>query len=340
MKGTLREGAEMPLPRDSAPNKRLISSAFELNTMRAVKQCNTIFSRNLRQYSSNMLPAHSVMASSGAAIRCWLKTMSGIYPTMDYLHRIKKKQSPACPFCPAEYENLVHFMCFCPRFKDARTEAHNRAWKLITDNLVCCLPSDWKLHIETPMFKTGLHMREVIIGEGLNEGRPQNLRMWQPDAVAVSQLRKKIGILDLYRCSDSNPNNLLKAHETKISKYSPLIRALGAYVDDNWTIEILPWVVGIRGFLHHNGIRNAEKFLEIPERDWLSLEKRTVTASIDSLAFMHRVRFSSTSWSGNIHNETFELNAPKPSLGVTHSATSLSSTSALYSRWQNIPLQA
>ena len=59
-----------------------------------------------------------------------------------------------------------------------------------------------------------------------------------------------------------------------------------------WKIEMLPWIVGIRGFVHQTGIQNALRFQEIPFSEWNSIEKCTTKASVESLAFMHRTRFS------------------------------------------------
>ena len=77
-----------------------------------------------------------------------------------------------------------------------------------------------------------------------------------------------------------------------MTKYDPLQRALKSYSDLGWNIEILPWIVGIRGFVHQTGIQNALRFLEIPTSEWNSIEKCTSKASVESLAFMHRTRFS------------------------------------------------
>ncbi len=36
-----------------------------------------------------------------------------------------------------------------------------------------------------------------------------------------------------------------EAYRRKIQKYAPILSALQYYIQAGWTIEILPWVVGI-----------------------------------------------------------------------------------------------
>jgi len=95
-----------------------------------------------------------------------MKAASGIYPTADYLHRIKKAKSSECTstHCRANSDSLVHSMCICPHFHDARTKAHNhRAWTLIISELKQKLPTGWTLQVETPMFMTGLKLEKVLV---------------------------------------------------------------------------------------------------------------------------------------------------------------------------------
>ena len=89
----------------------------------------------------------------------------------------------------------------------------------------------------------------------------------------------------------------------KMTKYDPLQWALKSHTDDGWKIEIVPWIVGIRGFVHQVGIQNAMRFLEIPTSEWNSIEKCTSKASVESLAFMHRTRFSSGTVSAATTND-------------------------------------
>ena len=42
---------------------------------------------------------------------------------------------------------------------------------------------------------------------------------------------------------------LAAAHERKMRTYAPLLEALQVYLDEGWQVEILPWVVGVRGLL-------------------------------------------------------------------------------------------
>ena len=65
-----------------------------------------------------------------------LKCMEGIYPDQTYLHRIGKASSPLCPHCSSNVdENFAHFTSVCPKFREARTSAHNQVRRMITRDL-------------------------------------------------------------------------------------------------------------------------------------------------------------------------------------------------------------
>ena len=245
IKKFLREGDGICLPADQAQNREIIAKVAEFNNRKEIMLRRTIFVDSVFHSPPGSLPPKSIMTCSSTAVRCWMKAASGIYPTADYLHRINKANSRKCVHCHAESDSLVHFMCFCPHFHDARTKAHNRAWTLITSELKQKLPTEWTLYVETPMFLTGLKLEKVLVARA-SEGEPIlcDLKNWRPDGLAISRSRKKIGILDLCRCSDRSKINLRKAYEFKMTKYDPIQRALKNYSDLGWKIEILPWIVG------------------------------------------------------------------------------------------------
>ena len=54
-------------------------------------------------------------------------------PVQVYLKRIGKAQSPICLHCwEGAPESLTHFACVCPKFREARTSAHNQVRDVIT----------------------------------------------------------------------------------------------------------------------------------------------------------------------------------------------------------------
>ena len=129
--------------------------------------------------------------------------------------------------------------------------------------------------------------------------------LW-PDGVAISVVGKKIGILEFCRPSDSFPEQLQAAHDHKNLKYAIVEKALRQYSTAGWQVKVLPWVVGIRGLVIEDGIHLALEFLAIQRKDWAAAVSRTVVASVESLAFMHRVRFSS-----NGQNKVFDTDDPR-----------------------------
>lgn len=89
--------------------------------------------------------------------RVWLKCMTGTYPVQVYLKRIGKAQSPICLHCnTGTPESLTHFACVCPKFREARTSAHNNVRDVVTSFLSSTLGSEWTMFEETRMSNTGL----------------------------------------------------------------------------------------------------------------------------------------------------------------------------------------
>ncbi len=53
-----------------------------------------------------------------------------------------------------------------------------------------------------------------------------------------------------------------------IITYAPIQLALQHYIHTGWSIEFLPWVVGIRGFVDTKHLHAALEYLAIPESQW------------------------------------------------------------------------
>jgi hypothetical protein len=258
----------------------------------------SVFSSGLLKNPKTCAPVLcSIARCPDAAIRCWMKAVCGIYPTTAYLHRIGLAPSPSCPFCPgAVPETLGHFACVCPRFHNARTAAHDRSWTKIVDVILRYSPSDWKFCWETPMSLTGLRLAPCACG--CTAGSPDrppaepNVLNLRPDGVGVNPALRRIAILEHSRPNDATPQQLLAARERKQHKYLPILHSLSHYVRLGWSVAVLPWISGIRGILDTEGIETALAHLDIPPRYWCEVLRRTAIASVESLHFMHRVRYS------------------------------------------------
>ena len=158
----------------------------------------------------------------------------------------------------------------------------------------------------------------------------QRFARWRPDAVAINETEKKIALLDLTRPYDgcdwvhpgpepsegpdggAQPNDdsfdvddlaaeigrsggrksISLAAERKVATYGELAVKLRLLRGAEWRVEVLPWVVGVRGVVDGRGILSAMKFLDIPTCQRGALVKTTVVASIHSLEYVHRVRIS------------------------------------------------
>ena len=128
--------------------------------------------------------------------------MTGIYPVQvqTYLKRIGVSKSPICLHCSEGVpETLTHFACVCPKFREARTSAHNQVRTAITLLLHSILGPEWELFEETPVVRTGLTLRSTP------QATVDQLGRRQPDWIAISAVHKRIAIMDLCRPSDVLP---------------------------------------------------------------------------------------------------------------------------------------
>ncbi len=85
-----------------------------------------------------------------------------------------------------------------------------------------------------------------------------------------------------------------KAYHSKKRKYCPIKSALYHDIYDGWTIEILPWVIGILGLADTMHLKTALSFLDIPKKEWKAIVEDSVLASVRALAYMHRILYSSS----------------------------------------------
>ena len=69
------------IARDSAPNKSILTRVVAANILLAVKSRRTIVVRSLFHSGQGAEFARSIQRCSVPAIRCWMKAMSGIFPT-------------------------------------------------------------------------------------------------------------------------------------------------------------------------------------------------------------------------------------------------------------------
>ena len=282
----LAEACGKPLPRDSAPNQSLLEKVAVSHALRAVRQRSTVFVTDLFDRKEGNTVSKLIRRCTPSEYRVWLKCMTGTYPVQTYLKRIGKAQSPICPHCDERApESLTHFACVCPKFREARTSAHNKVRNVVTSFLNSTLGPEWTMFEETRMSHTGLLLCSTSQATAEQWGRRQ------PDWVLISHHHKRIAIIDLCRPSDVHPAQLLAAAIRKQKVYLPLQEALRHYSDHGWTIHVFPWVVGIRGLIDPSHVHALLKFLEIPTQHWRTAVERTVLASVRAFSFLHNVRF-------------------------------------------------
>ena len=207
------------LPRDSAPNRSLLEKVANFNTLRAVKKRSTPFVTDLLQHKEGATVSKIIQRCTPAEYLVWLRCMTGIYLVQTYLKRIGVSKSPTCLHCSEGVpETLTHFACVCPKFREARTSAHNQVRTAITLLLHSILGPEWELFEETPVVRTGLTLRSNP------QATADQLGHRQPDWIAISAVQKRIAIMDLCHPSDVLPTQLLAAALRKQHAYNPLKR--------------------------------------------------------------------------------------------------------------------
>jgi hypothetical protein len=117
-----------------------------------------------------------------------------------------------------------------------------------------------------------------------------NVGRLQPDMILISQKQKRIGLLELCRPMDESPTQLQAAVDRKLQTYAPLKVALQRYPASGWTVEILPWVVGVRGLLKVSVFAPIFKFLSIPTPRRITLLEETALESAKAFYFLHQTR--------------------------------------------------
>ena len=284
-----REFAEkcgMSLPRNSAPNRSLLGKVAASNILRAVKKRSTLFVTGLFHHKVGATVSKVIRRCAPAVYRVWLRCMTGIYPVQTYLKRIGAVKSPTCPHCnEGTPESLAHFACVCPKFREARTSAHNQVRDVFTSFLNSALGSKWAVFEETRMSRTSLVLQST------SSATVDELGRRQPDWVLVSESLQRIAIVDLCRPSDMSPAQLLAAALRKQDAYGPLVEALRYYADRGWVVHVFPLVVGICGMIDPSQVGSLLKFLHIQRKLWPGAIEKTVLASVQAFHFLHKVRF-------------------------------------------------
>ncbi len=178
------------------------------NTLRSIKKHSTMFVTDLLHHKEGAVISRIIRRCRPTVYRVWLKCMTGTYPVQTYLQRRGVAQTPTCPHCDERVpESLTHFACLCPKFREARTSAHNQVRDVITSFLTSTLRLKWTLFEETRMAKTGLILRS----SSLTDDDVDHLGRRQPDWILVSKEAKRIAIIDLCRPSDIHQTQLQAA---------------------------------------------------------------------------------------------------------------------------------
>jgi hypothetical protein len=162
-----------------------------------------------------------------------------------------------------------------------------RAWVL------ACGSADYRVCVRVCVACGRVRAGERVRARGCVAGRSLpddhsgmiNVGRLQPDMVLVSRTLKKIGLLEICRPIDESSSQLQAATARKLRTYAPLLTALKPYLDDGWQVQILPWVVGVRGLVITSFATPVFKFLSIPSDSRTELLEETTLESIKPLTY-------------------------------------------------------
>ncbi len=148
----------------------------------------THFGRQLFCREEGKVLARVVSRSDDATLRVWSRVMTDTYPVQTYLHRIGAVQSPLCPHCSDNaIETLTHFACICPKFREARTAAHNQLRAVVATCLKSSLSEDWHTFEEKSLTATGLRLEKVRAEEVLVARGESTAHAMDWDTVDISR---------------------------------------------------------------------------------------------------------------------------------------------------------
>ena len=128
------------------------------------------------------------------------------------------------------------------------------------------------------------------------------LGRWPPHFMEISFSTKKL-LSDQTRWK---PVWSLKPKATDIRTSVPVLTALQKYTASGWTVWVLPWAVGTRGFVHEQSLHDTLKFLDICQKQWSSIIQDSVCALVQALAFMCKLLFSLY-----LQNQSFNTDDPQ-----------------------------
>ena len=173
--------------------------------------------------------------------------MTGTYRVQSYLRRrIGVAKVSICLHCDERVpESLTNFACLCPKFREARTSAHNQMLYVITSLLTFTLRYEWTSFEEARVADTGL----VLCSSSRTDNDIDRLGRRQPDWILVSKQNKRIAVVDLSSPSDIHQAQLLAAAIRKQQAYQPLVDGLSYYTEQGWVVHVFPLIVGIRGMI-------------------------------------------------------------------------------------------
>ena len=244
--------AHAPFPDHNVADKILIRRAVEGATLLAARMKDTTFSREMLLHPKNCGPVLAAVTSMPDSMaRVWMQAVTGQYPTATRLHKWfpERYPTPNCSWCQHASvdgaqgvpETLSHFLTVCPRFREARTEAHNACWRAIMRDIDRVVAPEWQFFYDRPMRDTGLltgPTGSAQAGRALDEQaaaaepqalpepgdgeQPADLRNLRPDAVAVNSRLKTIVILEHCRPFDGTDR------ESAVDPTNPLDPLLAA----------------------------------------------------------------------------------------------------------------
>lgn len=253
--------------------------------------------------------ARCIARANDSTVRVWMKLVTGVYPVASYLARIGLRTSALCPYCRLERETVGHFACRCSKFQDARTAAHDAAWKQVSDCIQQLVGSGsawtfrWGRTVASSVAEVLLPLRQDGGTTSAEVAKLVAVSGLKPDGIAVNSTDKRVVILEFCRPADSDLKQLAVAFANKEAKYTPIVDALQDFlprlVPGEWKISLTPLVVGIRGRVLAQSVQQAVGALGLPGPATQVLADSMALASVEAFMLLHRVRYSPQATAGD-----------------------------------------
>ena len=297
-------------------------------TQVAASKCMTMIGRPTRRRDGTVTPAHVPLSAEwllrpdqgrstlgtvlhhmqpSSGKRRLLQSLAGMFPCNAILYKWKITSSPACLLCGHASETVSHVQCVCPTLTEARIRAHHNLvmmlwgwlgkasprWTIQREMTVAALGGlaappdchdDWQRAVD--------ELQDLDLETEEDRAAAAGLTRKRPDGFAFDWGRRTVLILEFTRAYDWRATWHSDTDELKTERYSPLRDKLSTCLGEGWTVEVVPFTMGVRGSYHEPAWRAALGRFGLKDREVDKCMRALVVKCLEELNELYNVRFA------------------------------------------------